>query len=79
MAIINLQQRNVAVAPPKNQASLLAVGIYRQSISDYSCTTPGIRLEIQARTPAIASFADAQLFDWAKAIGCYISHSRIIQ
>jgi len=80
MPIMDLQQRNVAVASPENQASTLTVGIYRRSVSNYSRTSPGIRLEIQAGTPAIAPFLeDTQLFDWAKAIGYYISHSRVIQ
>jgi hypothetical protein len=79
MPIINLQQRNVAVASPENQASPLTVGIYRRSVSDYGRASPGIRLETQAGTTAITPLKDAQLFDWAKAIGCHISHSRVVQ
>jgi hypothetical protein len=76
---MNLQQSDVAIASPENQSSTLTVGIYRRSVRNYDRTSPGIRLEIEAGTPAIASLEDAQRLDSAKAIGCYISHSRVIQ
>ena len=79
MAIIDLQQCNVAVASPEDQTGLLTVGIHRQSVRNYGRTSPSIRLEIQAGAPAIAPSADVQLFDCMDAIGCYISHSRVIQ
>src|SRR5262249_39186378 len=79
MAIVYLQQRNVAVASPEDQTGLLTVGIDCQCVSNYGRASPGIRLEIQTGTPTVALPVDAQFFDWAKSIGCDISHSRVIK